>query len=330
MVKIKTHNKNRIGEEYTTNKGYKIKIVDGSEKRLYCTIEFLIDGTRREAQYAAVKAGYVKYKDYVKLYEKDKVGEQHVTNEGYKVKIVAPGTKRNYVVIEFEKPQLYRAEVQYSTVKLGTIRNVYKKTAFGIGFIGEGKYSTKIKAYTVWRNIMMRCYDETNKNYKAYGGSGIIVCKEWHNYQNFAEWYEKNKIEDWEVDKDLLSEETKTYSPENCCFLPIEMNRKIKDNKIKNKTGCIGVAKEKNKWRADVTNIYLGAYNTKEEAELAYLEGKRLIIWELSKKYSEKIGMKSISLFKKIFKLNGTLKEKRKKIANSKEIKIKISKKINN
>ena len=72
--------------------------------------------------------GYVKYKDYVKLYEKDKVGEQHVTNEGYKIKIVAPGTKKNYVVIEFEKPQLYRTEVQYSTVKLGTIRNVYKKT----------------------------------------------------------------------------------------------------------------------------------------------------------------------------------------------------------
>ena len=331
MVKIKKHNEHRIGEKYITNKGYEVKIVGGGDKRLYCEIEFLIDGTRRQAQYAAVKAGYIKYKDYIKLYGKDKVGEKHKTNEGFEIEVVAPGTRKSHVIIEFKEPKVYKEEVQYSTVKLGTIRNVYKKTGFEVGFIGEGIYSTKIKAYAVWRNILMRCYDETNTHYKRYGGVGVKVCEEWLCYQKFAEWHEKNKIEDWEVDKDLLSEnEVKKYSPETCCFLPVDMNRKIKSDEVKNKTGYTGVAKEGNKWRADVTNIYLGTYETKEEAGLAYLEGKRLVLWELSKKYSNKIGMTNLVLFKKIFKLNDKLKENRRKITNSKEIKLKVLKKINN
>lgn len=326
MVK---YNERRIGEEYTTNKGYKVKIVGPGKKEGYCEIEFLIDGTKRQAQYAAVKAGYVKYEGYEKLYGKDKVGEKHKTNEGFEIEVVAPGKKSSHVVVEFKEPKVYREEVQYCTVKLGTIRNVYNKTGFGVGFIGEGVYTTKMKAYAVWRNILMRCYDPKNTHYKRYGGAGIKVCEEWLCYQNFAEWYEKNKIDDWEVDKDLLSEEKiKKYSPETCCFLPIDMNRKIKNDEVKSKKGFIGVTKEGTKWRAEVTNVYLGAYETKEEARLAYIEGKRLVLWELSKKYSEKIGITKLILFKKIFKLNRELKALRKKITNSKEIKIKVSKKL--
>ena len=128
MITLVKYNERRIGEEYTTNKGYKVKIVGPGEKESYCEIEFLIDGTKRQAQYAAVKAGYVKYEGYEKLYGKDKVGEKHKTNEGFEIEVVAPGKKNSHVVVEFKEPKVYREEVQYCTVKLGTIRNVYNKT----------------------------------------------------------------------------------------------------------------------------------------------------------------------------------------------------------
>ena len=322
---MKKYNREAIGEEYETTKGYKVKIVDGGEKPSYCTIRFLINGTEKQAQYAAVKSGFVKMEGYEKLYGKDKVGEKHLTNEGFQIEVVAPGTKRSHVIIEFKEPKKYREEVQYCTVKLGTIRNVYKKTGFNVGYIGEGKYQTTIKAYTVWRNILMRCYDEQNKYFKKYGGVGIKVCEEWLCYQTFAKWYEENKIEDWEVDKDLLSKgNDKNYSPDNCCFLPKSLNIQLQCSQKKNKYGAIGVSKEGQKWRADFSTMYLGAFHEKKEAELAYLEAKRIKMWESSKKYSEKMNMTQLELFRKIFPENILLKKIRKEIKNPIEIKTKI------
>lgn len=326
---MKKYNREKIGEEYETTKGYKVKIVDGGEKQSYCTIEFLINGTRRQAQYAAVKAGFVKMEGYEKLYGKDKVGEKHTTNEGFQIEVVAPGTKRSHVIIEFKNPKKYREEVQYCTVKLGTIRNLYKKTGFDVGYIGEGNYSTKLKAYAVWRNILMRCYDKNNEHFPRYGGAGIKVCEEWLCYQTFAKWYETNKIEDWEVDKDLLSNNNnKNYSPDNCCFLPKSLNIQLQQTQKKSKSGTIGVTKEGKKWRADFTTMYLGSFDEKKEAELAYLEAKRIKMWESCKKYSKKIGMTKLGLFEKIFPENSNLKKLRKEINQSIQIKVKVLKKI--
>lgn len=322
---MKKYNRERIGEKYTTTKGYEVEIVDGGTNPSYCTIRFLISGIEKEVQYAAAKSGFVKMKGYEKLYGKDKVGEKHKTNEGYEIEVVAPGTRRSHVIIEFKEPIKYKSEVQYSTVKLGTISNVYKKNSFGVGFVGEGKYSTKIKAYAVWRNMLMRCYDKTNEGFIRYGQKGILVCEEWLNFNIFAAWYEENVIEDWQLDKDLLSEkEEKKYSPETCCFLPREINNII----IGRKTENTGVMMEGKKWRADISAKYLGAFETKEEAQLAYLEAKRLKNWNLSKKYAEKMKIKELALFLKIFKENNELKQMRKKTANSTEIKKKISTKL--
>lgn len=322
---MKKYNREKIGEEYTTTKGYKTKIVDGGTNPSYCTIKFLETGIEREAQYAAVKSGFVKMEGYEKLYGKDKVGEKHTTNEGYKIEVVAAGTKINHVIIEFKEPVKYRVEVQYSTVRIGNIRNSYKKIHFGVGYIGEGNYSTRSKAYVVWRNMLMRCYDEKNSGFVNYGANGVSVCEEWLNFNVFADWFEKNKIEDWQLDKDLLSSnEQKTYSPQTCCFLPREINVWIKEKKNK----ITGVSKEGKKWRADIATKYLGAFETEEKAYLAYLEAKRLKSWNLSKKYSEKIKIDKLELFLKIFSENKELKKMRKKIADSTKIKKKIVMKL--
>jgi len=38
-----------------------------------------------------------------------------------------------------------------------------------------------LREYTVWINMKKRCYSEKCKQYKDYGGRGIIVCQEWIN-----------------------------------------------------------------------------------------------------------------------------------------------------
>ncbi len=40
--------------------------------------------------------------------------------------------------------------------------------------------------YHIWRNMIRRCYDPTNKRYKRYGARGIKVCKSWrHSFEMF-------------------------------------------------------------------------------------------------------------------------------------------------
>lgn len=39
--------------------------------------------------------------------------------------------------------------------------------------------------YGVWRQMMRRCYNDTNNNYHNYGGRGISVCEHWHDLKTF-------------------------------------------------------------------------------------------------------------------------------------------------
>jgi len=43
------------------------------------------------------------------------------------------------------------------------------------------------KIYNVHKNMMGRCYNPNNPQYKNYGARGIKVCKRWHDFVNFLE-----------------------------------------------------------------------------------------------------------------------------------------------
>lgn len=50
----------------------------------------------------------------------------------------------------------------------------------------HGKSKTRL--YRVWANMIERCESEDCPNYHRYGGRGIRVCNEWHDYSKFDEW----------------------------------------------------------------------------------------------------------------------------------------------
>jgi hypothetical protein len=46
------------------------------------------------------------------------------------------------------------------------------------------KYKTPL--YNTWRSMLSRCYYASHRQYKDWGGRGIRVCDEWHDFDQFV------------------------------------------------------------------------------------------------------------------------------------------------
>ena len=50
---------------------------------------------------------------------------------------------------------------------------------------GDAKRGQLTKEYETWKNMLQRCINPLNKDYKNYGGRGIKVCQAWYWYPFF-------------------------------------------------------------------------------------------------------------------------------------------------
>lgn len=77
--------------------------------------------------------------------------------------------------------------------------------------------------FEAYEGMMRRCYKETCKTYKNYGGRGITVCNEWKNDKNvFFDWAFKNGYEKGlQLDR---RENNLGYYPGNCRFVTSKIN----------------------------------------------------------------------------------------------------------
>jgi hypothetical protein len=176
--------------------------------------------------------------------------------------------------------------------------NPYHPSIYNIGYIGVGVYKTgsegkMTKIYESWVRTFKRCYDiKTQQNQPTYIDCSIH--SDWHNFQNFAKWYEYNYVEGFALDKDILVKGNKIYSHETCCFVPSQINLLFtKCNRARGKYP-IGVSyhKGKNKFISSVSKhkqVHLGYFNTPEEAFEAYKIAKEAWIKELANKYKDQI-----------------------------------------
>jgi len=81
---------------------------------------------------------------------------------------------------------------------------------------GENNHNYKhggkgTRMYRIWKELISRCNDKSNKN---YGGRGISVCDYWKNFINFREWSNTNGYSD-ELSIDRINVDG-NYSPDNC------------------------------------------------------------------------------------------------------------------
>lgn len=96
-----------------------------------------------------------------------------------------------------------------------------------VEYIGWREYGASlsrklIPGYSSWKNMHQRCYNAAHPRYKDWGGRGIAVCDEWHDYDNFLSDMgikPDGKSLD-RIDNDL------GYSASNCRWsTPAEQNR---------------------------------------------------------------------------------------------------------
>lgn len=114
----------------------------------------------------------------------------------------------------------------YDNVVKGKVKDKCRPSIYGVGYIGDGSYKATSKGriskpYQVWRGMMERSYSE-KLHRRAPTYKGCEVHPDWHNFQNFAKWYEVNYPNDgnrYELDKDIKFEGNKIYSPETCLFV---------------------------------------------------------------------------------------------------------------
>jgi len=180
------------------------------------------------------------------------------------------------------------------------------KLICGIG-INNGEYfcnngKSNATEYEHWRGMLRRCLETWWVKHPAYTGT---TCSEnFKNYAFFYEWCNKqigfgNKDEKgklWQLDKDLLTMGSKTYSEDTCIFLPQEINKLIVKNKPTRGTYPIGVHLDKrlNKFIAQCNGAsenskHLGCFDTPEEAFHAYKVFKETYIKQAAEKYKHQL-----------------------------------------
>lgn len=240
----------------------------------------------------------------------NRIGEINHNNYGNKMVIIKYNNYHN-ILVKFEDGYITKAE--YGQFKKGQIKSIYDKSVYNIGYIGKGKYNTSNKngkptiQYRYWINMMTRCYndkDKENGNNLSYNDK--YVCEEWHNFQNFAEWFDKNYYEinneSMALDKDILVKNNNIYSPNTCIFV----NKRINNLFIKRKSARgeypIGVVyhKRDNEFRAECSIIdkitgkkrkeKLGSYKNPEDAFYkGYKPFKEHYIKQVANEYKDKI-----------------------------------------
>lgn len=228
----------------------------------------------------------------------DRIGEENINNFGSKM-IIKVCRNAKDIDVYFPEYDWTFKHAAYDKFRKGKVRCPYEPRLYGVGYLGEGKYTTKENGkktdeYRIYYDMLKRCYDsefqERNPTYK-----GCTAENDWFNFQNMAEWIENNYYEvpgeRMHLDKDILCKGNKVYSRETCIFVPERINTLFvkKDNARGNDP--IGVYQlPSGNYRAQCNNeygksVYLGVYSTEEEAFQVYKQYKEKIIKEVIDSY---------------------------------------------
>jgi len=159
---------------------------------------------------------------------------------------------------------------------------------FGMG-INDVKGVTNTKLYTTWHSMIRRCYSEVYHKLKP-SYTYCHVCEPWLRLSVFKLWFDDNYVEGLELDKDILYEDNKEYSPKTCCFIPKMLNSALISVNSNDRlpTGVV-YNKRLNKYIAQISLLSIGGTkgkhllcsNSIDDCHQEYLKHKKLLILEL-------------------------------------------------
>lgn len=235
-----------------------------------------------------------------KLNSVDIVGSFFASSHGTDC-VVTKYTNSQKVTVRFLDSYEYEGVFPIFALRKSKVPNPYDKTVCGVGCLGEGIYKAYVNRkptleYKVWASILRRCYSEKflvkNPTYR-----GCAVHPEWHNFQNFADWYVNNESYGlgYELDKDLLVIGNKVYGSSTCCLAPKQLNLLFNKESVKVSKYPLGVVFDKTTglYKAGVSRYGkfegLGYFKSAEEASKAYNHQKDLHVKEVTKYWEGKV-----------------------------------------
>ena len=178
----------------------------------------------------------------------------------------------------------------------------YEISHRGVGYFGVGQYKSsegnvKTESYSAWCRMLERCYSKSYQDRKP-SYSGCEVHPKWHNFQNFAEWYHRQRFSGlgYHLDKDLLHRGNKVYSEDTCCLIPMELNSLISIKRGKRDRGLptgVHMRSSGKKYTSSVgtgkERVRLGVFDCKYEAFDKYREEKLKMIKKKAESYKSRI-----------------------------------------
>jgi len=229
-----------------------------------------------------------------------KTGDQYPTKRCGVVEVIEYRGSAN-ILIKFLDTGNTQAVRQESLLK-GTCIDKKDQRIFGVGvndYRGQvsdsknGKNKTYKKFYLCWKSMLQRCYDlKELEKHPTYEKN--FVCEEWRSLSKFKEWFDDNYVEGYQLDKDILNPFENEYCPDNCWFIPQDLNKsmaiKTKYGKLtgvhKQNTGkfCIAVGAGK---REKVT--YKGGFLTEMSAFEEYCKLKKNYLLKTLVKYEDSL-----------------------------------------
>lgn len=150
-----------------------------------------------------------------------------------------------------------------------------------------------IKRYTVWSSMIKRCYNGELLVYQD-----VTVDSTWHDYQDFAKWWEAQPLhrqqDNWQLDKDIVNPNARVYSPENCRLVPTQINTLIKKMADKDCVQGVNYHKRDKAYRAYVADVNgkrveKNGFKTELEAFIWHKKEKEIVVKQLAEKYKSLI-----------------------------------------
>ena len=130
------------------------------------------------------------------------------------------------------------------------------------------------RLYSIWNGMKDRCYNSNSDSYTNYGGKGVLVTPEWHDFADFKKWaYANGYSEELTLDRINVAG---NYSPENCRWtnwFTQAQNRGMNKNNTSGYKG-VSICNNTGKYKASIgynkKQITLGRFSTAKDAALAY------------------------------------------------------------
>lgn len=206
---------NSLGQEFSI-----VEYIHSSKVK----VKFTATGYERVSQAGDIRRGRVRdlKQDFLDgAINEFSVGLTYLNNWGHPFHVVS-FTSSSSITIEF----LWSGTMRVTTAKdiqIGIIKDRLLPVVYGRGYAGFGKVKSKQykKARQTWAGMLERVHGGLER-YDSY--KDVIIDDSWYDFSIFQEWFDKNYKPGMVLDKDLLSEEVKIYSPETCIFIPATLN----------------------------------------------------------------------------------------------------------